>query len=396
MDKLFCLNPSFSLDIKLEITVQSFYNIFMPVKLLAKQKAKQLSGTALIRLDIFNDASGWRLKQSLPTLKLLLKYADKIVILAHRGRPSTPAVGPTLTKFTLENEIANFSKVLGHEVTFLTHLRISEAANLIRSAASGSIFLLENIRLFSGETNNDLDLAEHLATLGNYYVNEAFSVSHRTHASIVGLPKFLPSYLGLHFAKEIEHLEKLLKHPRHPLTLILGGAKISSKTGLLLNFRQRADHILVGGGVANTLLYLKGEKIGASLVEKEINSLVLKVADLKQLVLPRDYKKSGSKIFDIGPLTTKDFISVINQSKTVIWNGPLGVAEKSAFAEGTKAIARALARSSATTIVGGGETADIITKLKLAEKMTWLSTGGGAMIEFLSGRTLPGLKALQK
>jgi len=366
----------------------------MAINFLSKAPKNRLRGTAVVRLDLNDD--GYRMERSLPTLKYLMKWADKIVLLSHKGRPKPSLISRGNKKFSLEKESEKMSKMLGEPIEFVNHMRISEAGNEIRNAPQKSIFMLENVRFIEGEIEDEKEVAEHLSTLGNYFINEAFASSHRKNASVTGITKFIPSYGGFLFEEEIEKLSKILKKSKKPLIAIFGGSKIKSKMATIINFRKRADKILVGGAIANTLLYLKGEKVGKSLVEKEMDGAVLGIAEMKNLVLPIDFRKKGSAILDIGPKTEKEFIFLIKKARTIVWNGPMGMFEKKGFDEGSKKIARAIANSKAFSVIGGSETSSLIRKMKLENKFGFISTGGGAMLEFLAERKLPGIEVLKK
>lgn len=368
----------------------------MAIQFISKASRRELTGTAIVRLD-FNDADGWRIEQSARTIKFLIKKADKLVILGHRGRPK-PSMHITRNnkEFSLKGEEARLAKIVGRSVEFIAHSRISEAANEIRNAAVGAVFLLENVRFLDGEEENNTELARHLASLGDYYVNEAFANCHRAHASMVGITKFAPSYGGLRLEEEIVNLSRVMKKPRRPLVMIFGGAKADSKLPVIAHFRRRADAFLVGGALGNTLLYLEGVNIGESVAERKIDGMILKVARMKNIKGLVDARRRGGKILDIGPKTEKIFMGEIKRAKTIVWNGPLGMIEKRGFESGTKVVARAVARTKAFSVVGGGETVNFIRKLKLEKKISFLSTGGGAMLDFLAGKKLPGIEALSK
>lgn len=378
--------------------MKGLYNWFykMAIRFISKAKDKELKGTAIVRLD-FNDEDGWRIEQSARTLKFLARKADKVVILGHRGRPK-PSMHVTAEnkEFSLKGEAARLAKIIGRPVEFVSHSRISEAANEIRNAETGAVFLLENVRFLDGEEENDLELARHLASLGDYYVNEAFANCHREHASMVGITKFIPSYGGLRLEEEIANLSRVMKKPKHPLVMIFGGAKAGTKLPVIARFRNQADAFLVGGALGNTLLYLAGAPIGESVAERTVNGMMLKVARMKNVKGLVDWKKKGGKILDIGPKTEKIFIEEIKRAKMIVWNGPMGMIEKAGFQSGTKRVARAVARTRALAVVGGGETVNFVRQLGLAKKISFLSTGGGAMLEFLAGKKLPGIEALSE
>jgi len=367
----------------------------MHLNFLSKTNPDKLKGVAILRLD-FNSEGDWRLKRSLPTLKFLQKHASKIVILSHKGRP-TPSLLPLKenAKFSLKKDLKKLSQLLNYPVNFINCSHISEAGNEVRNSKESSIFVMENIRFLEGEAEDNLSLAEHLASLGDYFVNDAFAVSHRANASVVGITKFLPSYAGFEIEEELKNLTRVMEKPARPFVMIFGGAKATDKLPIILNFRNKADFFLLGGALANTILYLKGEKIGNSLAEKEIDGALPNLLKLKNIILPFDFRKKGSAILDIGPKTERLFSSYLKKAKTIVWNGPLGAFEKKGFDKGTKSIIKAIASSRAFSLIGGGETIVLLEKMKLEKKISFISTGGGAMLEFLSGRKLPGLEALE-
>ncbi|MBI3046548.1 MAG: phosphoglycerate kinase [Candidatus Harrisonbacteria bacterium] len=322
----------------------------------------------LLRLD-FNTDDNWRLKASLPTIKFLLKKCRAVVILSHKGRPDGFA-----QKLSLRPVIADLKKELKKPAVFLPHFRFQEIANLIKSSPQGSLFLLENLRFLKGETENSQVLAEHLAMLGDFYVNDAFAVSHRANASVVAITKFLPSYAGLELEAEIKNLSRVMKNPKKPLVIILGGLKIEDKLGVVKNLKNKAAAFLIGGALTPEILKLK----------------------LPKVVWPADFKKDKQVIRDIGPKSAELFCKEILKAKTIVWNGPLGNILDKRFQNGTKRIAQCLSdQSRAFKIIGGGETVMFLKKMKLAQKINFISTGGGAMLDFLAGKKLPGIEALK-
>ncbi|MFA5172936.1 MAG: phosphoglycerate kinase [Candidatus Paceibacterota bacterium] len=366
----------------------------MNIRYLSKANKKYLSGTAIVRLDLNDD--GYRMERAIPTLKYILKFANKLVILSHKGRPEPSLTLRDNKKYSLEPEAEKLSKLLDKKIDFIGHIRLSEAGNEIRNAKSGSIFMLENTRFLEGEKEDERELAEHFASLGNYFVNEAFASSHRKNASVTGITKFLPSYAGFDFEDEVENLFRIMKKTKRPFIAIFGGAKISDKLITMLSFRKKADCMLIGGALANTILYLRGEKVGKSLIEKEMDGAMLKIAGMKNLVMPKDFRKKGTAILDIGPKTEKEYAAIIKKAKTIVWNGPMGAFEMKGFENGTKRVIKEIANSRAFSVVGGSETLVLIRKMKLEKKFGFISTGGGAMLEFLGGKKLPGVEALKK
>jgi phosphoglycerate kinase len=355
--------------------------------------AVALKGVALVRLD-FNTEDEWRLAATIPTVKFVAARADKIVIVSHRGRPD----GKNNASLSLRKDAALLEKRLKRPVTFVPHFRFAEIAAMIRKAPRHSIFLLENIRFVKGEDGNDAGLARSLASLADYYVNDSFAVDHRANASTVAITKFLPSYAGLELEKEITLLSGVLKNPKKPLVLVVGGAKAHDKLGVIRHFKRKAGAILVGGRSANTLLFLKGEDVGVSPVEKDKGDLKILKQTIKypNVFLPVDWKSEKGNILDIGPLTVKMFARKISAARTIIWSGPMGFMEKKKFAVGNLAIAKAIATNrKAFSLTGGGETVAFLKKHKIDKKFSFISTGGGAFLEFMAGKKLPGIEALK-
>jgi 3-phosphoglycerate kinase len=350
---------------------------------------EKLKGTAILRLDL-NTEDNSRLKASLPTLELLLKTASKILVLSHKGRP----VG-TDAALSLKDAGESMKKLLGREVAFITEFNFEAIKSQIGSAPGGSVFLLENLRFLPGEEADDENLAKDLASLGDFYVNDAFAVSHRANASVHAIAKLLPSYAGLELEKEIANLGKVMQNPEHPFVLILGGAKADDKLAIVDFLKDKTDSVLLGGVPANTLLKLKGAEIKESVVAENAESF-RRFLSMKQIVLPIDWKEREGKIWDIGGNTVKEFSEKIKIAKTIVWNGPLGLTENAFMREGSEAIAQAVAaNTSAFSLVGGGETVAFIEQMGFADKISFVSTGGGAMLEFLAGKELPGIKALE-
>ena len=262
------------------------------------------------------------------------------------------------------------------------------------------VILLENLRFYLGEERNDWRLAKRLASLGDFYVNDAFSVSHRKNASIVAITHFLPAYAGLSLENEIKNLNRVMKQYKHPLTIILGGAKISDKIGIIKYFRQKADYFLLGGGSANTIFAAEGLSMGNSLYDKDADLSWLKPSLKKKIILPVDTVIKNKQILDIGEATVRKYAEIIKKSKTIIWNGPMGLFEKKEFAYGTKGIWRAIFQNKkAIIVIGGGETIASLNLLKAKsyklKANLFLYTGGGAMLEYLSAQKLPGIEALK-
>ena len=371
------------------------------IKYLSKTDPKMLAGTALLRLD-FNTEDDWRMRAVVPTIKFLLKTSARIVIVSHRGRP----VGFD-KKLSLRADAPKLSKLLGgRKVLFISHFRFAEIRAQVAAAPHGSIFLLDNLRFLPGEERNDSKLAKALSSLADFYVNDAFAVSHRADASVVAVTKFLPSYAGIEMENEIKLLSKAIVKPKRPVVLILGGAKAADKLGVIAHFKKVADWFLLAGGCANTVLWLKGIDIKGSIRDRDPKELkFLKVlATQKNVVLPTDFvwgdmdsgARGGDKILDIGPKTVAVFNKRIAAARTIIWSGPLGLIEKKQYANASIAVARAIGRNHrAFSVSGGGETVMFLKKYKLDKKFSFISTGGGAMVDFLAGKKLPGIEALK-
>lgn len=285
-------------------------------------------------------------------------------------------------------------EILGIDFNFIDGCVGELVAKNLNNAKPGNIFLLENVRKYEGEEKNDADFAKNLAEPFNMYINDAFSASHRNHASLVAITEFLPSYAGFLLVKEIEKLSEVLNAPKDGKTLILGGAKIETKFPVINNFMERADNILIGGAVANVFLKASGIDIKKSLTDDDFLTKASELLKNTNLVIPDDYVAAEDMILDIGPKTTDKFVEAINASKMIIWNGPLGKAEDEKFSVGSQKISEAIINSGAFSIVGGGDTIAFLEKISLIDKFNYVSAGGGAMLEFLAGNKLPGLLAL--
>ncbi len=352
-----------------------------------------------------------RIRAALPTIKYLLDHGASVVLMSHLGRPK----GEVRPELSLKPVAARLSELLGREVRMAPDCIGPEVEAMAQDLKPGEVLLLENTRFHKGERKNDPAMAEQLARLGDLFVNDAFGAAHRAHASTEGVTHYLPSVAGLLMEKEIEFLGKAIQNPEHPYVAIIGGAKISDKIGVIRNLLKQVDWLLIGGGMANTFLAAQGYEVGDSLVEPDSynvarellkegkDKLVLPVdcvvadafsADANIKVVSVDQVEPGWRILDIGPKTVELFASKIAGARTIVWNGPMGVFEMEPFARGTTAIARLLAESEAVTIIGGGDSVAAIRQAGLTDKMTHISTGGGASLEMLEGKTLPGLAAL--
>jgi phosphoglycerate kinase len=365
------------------------------LRTLRNASSAALRGTALVWIDL-NTADNARAIAAEPTIRRLRADAEKIVLISHRGRPNPARPDP---KLSLRRDARMLSRLYRTKVIFVPGTDSAVIRKVIEYAPPKSVLLLENIRFFKGEKEQSKRFAQQLASLGTYFVNEAFSVSHHGSASMSVLPRLMPAYAGYDLEHEVEALSRVMHRPRHPVVLIVGGAKAEDKLGVLNAYAHRADIILVGGASANTLLYLRGEDIGSSVRERDPKLLkaFTKILKFPNLLLPIDVARSHGKILDIGPHTIKQFVTVIESARTILWAGPLGMIEKKAFSTGTLAIARAIAKNKkAFSVTGGGETTTFLHQHKLEKKFSLVSTGGGAMIEFLAGKKLPGIQALQK
>lgn len=365
------------------------------MKFLRTANLKKYHGrVCLLRVDLNiepgQEESAYRLQAILPTVKLLLKNKIRIVIVSHRGRPRRKE-----SKYSLRPLLKTLEKKIGQKIVFLTSTDNFRNFEKNIKSSKNRVFLLENLRFWPGEGENSPVFAQKLAILGDFYVNEAFAVSHRKNASVSLLPRFLPHYAGLSLESEMKNLDRVMRGYKHPLTLIIGGAKAVDKLGVIEYFLSKASWILLGGGPANTFFKALGLDIGDSIFDAEAVSLVKKYLNNPKIILPDDLKISRNKILDIGERTTDKFIKLLDRSKTIIWNGPVGLFEEKGFGKGSYRLATAVAKNRGFTLVGGGETTTIILKLGLEKKIKFVSTGGGAMLDYLSGKKLPGIEALK-
>jgi phosphoglycerate kinase len=352
-----------------------------------------------------------RIRAALPTLDYLLEHGAKVILMSHLGRPK----GRAVDDLRLDPVSDRLAELLGRPVVKLHDCVGPDVETTVARMQPGDVVLLENTRFHPEETSNDPVFARKLASLADVFVNDAFGAAHRAHASTVGVAKYLPSVAGLLMEKEITFLSQALTAPEHPFVAILGGAKISDKIGVIDNLLTKVDALLIGGGIANTFLKAQGYEMGQSLVEDDSLNVARKIleragerlvlpvdvvvadqfdAEANSKVVPVDQVPQDWRVLDIGPETVELFKQKLAGAKTVIWNGPMGVFEFPQFAAGTEAIARILAESGATTIIGGGDSAAAVEQAGLADKMTHVSTGGGAALEFLEGKELPGVAAL--
>ena len=355
-----------------------------------------------------------RITASLPTIQYLLEQKAAVILMAHLGRPK----GQVKPELSLAPVAKHLGKLLGKKILFAPDC-VGEAAQAAASKLKpGHILLLENLRFHKEEEKNDMEFAEKLASLADLYVNDGFGVSHRAHASVEGVTHFLPAAAGFLLEKEIQYVGQAVTNPLHPFVAIIGGAKVSDKIGVISNLLDKVDTLLIGGGMANTFLAAQGYKMGKSLVEEDkldlAKELLAKAKKNKvNMLLPTDLVMAAAfapdaehvtekvknlnqayMALDIGAETSKAYAEALADARMIVWNGPMGVFEMDAFCKGTEAVAKAVAKSRATSIVGGGDSVAAIEKLGLAKRITHISTGGGASLEYLEGKVLPGVAAL--
>ena len=355
-----------------------------------------------------------RIQKTLPTLRYLIDQGARTILISHLGRPK----GKKDAQFSLKPVAQKLTKLLKRNVKFIPDCIGATAKKGTEDLKNGEVVLLENLRFYPEEEKNDKTFSKALASLGDLYVDDAFGAAHRAHASTVGIAEFLPAACGFLMAKEIESFDRVLKNPERPFTAILGGAKVLDKIKVIENLMSKVDYLLIGGAMAYTFLKARGYKIGNSRFDLEgfetAKQILEKAKQVKiQFILPLDHViadnvtdkarvdiseidiPEGWMGVDIGPKTIERFQTVLQKSKTIVWNGPLGVFEIKAFANGTRQIAECLANlKNVTTVIGGGETAAAVAQLGLEDRMTHVSTGGGASLEYLEGRTLPGIEAI--
>ncbi|MBP3327552.1 MAG: phosphoglycerate kinase [Clostridia bacterium] len=355
-----------------------------------------------------------RIVASLPTIKYLIDNGAKVILCSHLGRPK----GEVVPEFSLAPVAVRLGELLGKEVKMAKDVVGESAQALAAELKDGEVLLLENVRYEKGETKNDPELSKKFAALADLYVNDAFGSAHRAHSSTTGVADYLPAACGYLIQKEIEFIGGALANPKRPLVAILGGAKVSDKIGVITNLLDKCDTIIIGGGMAYTFMKALGYEIGTSLLEADrvedaknmmetakakgvkflipVDNKVGKeyAPDTEAMVIDSDSIPEGWMGLDIGPKTQALFAEAVKGSGTVIWNGPMGVSEWENFAAGTIAVATAVAESGAISIIGGGDSAAAVQKLGFADKMSHISTGGGASLEFLEGKELPGIYAL--
>ena len=353
-----------------------------------------------------------RIRAALPTLEYLLENGAALILCSHLGRPK----GQPLPEYSLKPVADYLATLLGKPVAFAEDCIGPKAESAANALKPGDVLVLENTRYHAGETKNDPEISKGLAALADVYVNDAFGSAHRAHSSTTGVAEFLPAVSGFLLEKEIKYLGQAVADPEKPFVAILGGAKISDKIGVIKNLLTKADSILIGGGMANTFFKAQGYPVADSLVEDEALETAKEIlaqagtkfrlpvdvviadkfeADAAHKTMATGPIPDGWRILDIGPETMAHYAKIISEAKTVVWNGPMGVFEFPEFAKGTLGVAQAAAESDAVTIVGGGESVAAVKQSGLADKITHISTGGGASLEMLEGKTLPGVAALQ-
>lgn len=355
-----------------------------------------------------------RIRAALPTIQLLIEREARVILMSHLGRPK----GKVVEKYRMAPVAEKLGVLLGRKIMYSRDCIGQEPEEKISSMKPGDVILLENLRFHGEEEKNDPGFAKSLADLADIYVNDAFGTAHRAHASTAGIAQYLPAVAGLLMEKEISALGRALENPQRPFAAIIGGAKVSDKIGVIQNLLGKVDVLMIGGGMANTFLAAQGKDMGKSLVEEDKLNLARQLMDQanaekvrfmlpEDLVVAEEYAAGaryqvvaadqvpeGWMALDIGPKTIEKLAAVIKEVKTIVWNGPVGVFEMDAFAKGTREIAAAVAASPSLSIVGGGDSVAAVHKMGVAEKISHISTGGGASLEFLEGKELPGVAVL--
>lgn len=347
-------------------------------------------------------ADPFRIISSIPTIDYLKKKGAKVVLIAHLE----PKEGASDSLIPVARYLNRKTKI-----KFFANNELGKIQDEIKKMKDGEVLLLENIRKFPGEKANDIKLAKDFAKMGDFYVNDAFSVSHRAHMSLVGIPKYLPSFAGFQLEKEIKNLSSALNTKKHPFVFILGGSKFSTKMPLVKKYLKNADCVFLGGALVNSFFKAMGYEVGKSLVDDTDPKILLKLINNKKLCLPIDVMvvddkgnsrsckpnelKSNESTMDVGPLSVKLLEPMLTNAKLILWNGPLGKYESSLGVVSTKSVLKILSNVKGETIIGGGDTVDLVNEMKIADKFTFVSTGGGAALDFLANGTLPGIKALR-
>jgi len=390
------------------------------MKIKSIRQTKKITGKkVLLRVDfnVFINRTGnieddYKIIASLPTIRFLLRYKCKIIIITHLGHPN----GQRIMKYSTRPIAVRLSQLLGKKVKFIGDCLGFKVSSEVSRLKKGEILLLENLRFYNEEMENDIGFAKELASYADIYINEAFAVSHRRHASLVAIKNYLPAFAGLRLENEIKNLNKVI-NPEKPLVIIIGGVKIATRIPTIKKLYKKSFKILIGGALANNFLVARKFAVGKSLIDKKNISSVKKIIN-KNILLPVDFVVSDRKseggrilvrdinnidkneyIFDIGPQTIRLYSDIIKKAQTIIWNGPMGMFEDRAFRHGTLAIARVIAARStgkAFGVVGGGETVAALRMTKMFDYVDWVSTGGGAMLTYLGGEPMPGLKGIVK
>lgn len=383
------------------------------IDLKGKRVLVRIDGNVPLEKGRAVDGPQGRIARAAVDLDWLMRRDARVVVMTHLGRPD----GRRQRAYSVKPVAKRLSSLLGTKVILSSAVSGPRVERLVANLKNGQVLLLENLRFDPREEKNDIELAKELARLGDLYVNDAFSVSHRAHASVRAIATLLPAYAGHLLESEITTLAQLEKQVKHPFVLLMGGVKVETKLPVIEHLSKQTDHVLLGGALATTFLAAKGCPVGRSVYDAEGIEIVKKIPLrlMKKILLPedvvvvqslrKDAKRSvvsidavaaRDRIVDIGPQTRERYRSVIKQAKTIIWNGPFGYCEVDAFCDGTRQIASAIAKrtGAATTIVGGGDTGPVLEKLKLADQFTLLSTGGGALLDYLAGAAMPGLESL--
>lgn len=385
-----------------------------PALIRGKRVLVRIDGNVPVKRGQAIDGPQGRIARVAVDLEWLRQHGARIIILSHRGRPA----GKRVAAFSNAPIAKRLSELFGVKVKLCHDVVGERAVRLIESMHDGDMVMLENLRFYPGEEQNSRAFAQQLAALGDIYINDAFAVSHRAHASVDAITEELPSYAGQLLAHEVSVLESLLdSKPKRPFVLLVGGLKMADKLPVLEALLPRVDQALIGGALANAFLVAQGKKIGKSVFDKDGVAVAKKILKKwsKKIVLPEDVlvaqrlsaqarlnsvsvEAIGQKdiVIDLGKKTLANFVSIISEARTIVWNGPLGYCEVNKFCSGTHALAKAIAgrTGKAQTVVGGGDTVPVVEAANLAERFTLVSTGGGAMLEFLAGKKLPGLEAL--